>query len=98
LNESLRIGKKVIVGIPNFCHARARFQLFFMGKVPVTKSLPYKWYNTPNLRFLSLKDFRDFCAEKDIVIEKACYLSQGRKVDVFTNLLADSGIFVLKRD
>lgn len=98
LNESLRIGKKVIVGIPNFCHARARFQLFFMGKVPVTESLPYKWYNTPNLRFLSLKDFSDFCAEKGIQIERAWYLSEGRKVSLFTNLTADSGIFVLKKD
>jgi methionine biosynthesis protein MetW len=97
LSESLRIGKKVIVGIPNFCDVRARFQLFFMGKVPVTESLPYKWYNTPNLRFLSLKDFRDFCFEKGINIEKACYLSEGRKVLWCTNLFADSGIFVLKR-
>lgn len=98
LSESLRIGKKVIVGIPNFCHARARFQLFFMGKVPVTESLPYKWYNTPNLRFLSLKDFRDFCYVKGITVEQACYLSEGRKVGLFSNLLADSGIFVLKKD
>ena len=98
LKESLRIGRKVIVGIPNFCHAGARFQLFFMGKVPVTKSLPYKWYNTPNLRFLSLRDFRDFCVEKSIDIEKVWYLSKGEKVSVFTNLLADSGIFVLKKD
>ena len=99
LSESLRIGKKVIVGIPNFCDARARLQIFFMGKVPVTESLPYKWYNTPNLRFLSLKDFRDFCVEKGIAIEKACYFSSaGKKVSLFTNLLADSGIFVLKKD
>ena len=98
LYESLRIGRKVIVGIPNFCHAGARFQLFFMGKVPVTKSLPYKWYNTPNVRFLSLKDFCDFCIEKKVDIEQACYLSKGRKVRILTNLLADSGIFVLKRD
>ena len=97
LNESLRIGKKVVVGIPNFCHASARWQLFFLGRVPVTKSLPFKWYNTPNLRFLSLSDFRDFCREKDIDIEQASYLSKGRKVGFCTNLLADSGIFVLRK-
>ncbi len=82
---------------PNFCHIRARFQLFFMGQVPVTKSLPYKWYNTPNLRFLSLKDFRDFCKEKNIRIERARYLCQGNEVLLMTNMLADSGIFVLTR-
>ncbi len=97
LSDSLRVGKKVIVGIPNFCHIRARFQLFFMGQVPVTKSLPYKWYNTPNLRFLSLKDFRDFCKEKNIRIERARYLCQGNEVLLMTNMLADSGIFVLTR-
>ena len=98
LNESLRIGKKVIVGIPNFCHTSARFQIFFMGRVPVTRNLPYTWYDTPNLRFLSLKDFCDFCAAKGVSVEKACYLSHGKKVSWLPNLLADSGIFVLKKD
>lgn len=97
LDEALRIGKKVIVGVPNFCHLSARIQLFFFGKVPVTKSLPYKWYNTPNLRFLSLKDFRSFCTEKKIRIEKAHYLSEGKEVFFRSNLFADAGIFVLSR-
>jgi methionine biosynthesis protein MetW len=97
LDAALRVGKKVIVGIPNFCHVRARFQIFFMGKVPVTESLPYKWYNTPNLRFLSLDDFRDFCSDKKISIEKASYLSEGKKINILVDLFADSGIFVLKR-
>ncbi len=95
LNAALRVGKKVVVGIPNFCHFRARLQIFFLGKVPVTKSLPYKWYNTPNLRFLSLDDFREFCSEKNISIEKACYLAAGKKVSVLPDLFADSGLFVL---
>ncbi len=97
LDEALRVGKRVIVGIPNFCHLGARLQLFFFGQVPVTRSLPYKWYNTPNLRFLSLKDFRLFCAEKKIRIEQACYLAEGKKVRFRSNLFADSGIFVLSR-
>src|SRR3989338_170881 len=66
--EALRVGKKVIVGIPNFCHVRARFQIFFQGRVPVTKELPFQWYDTPNLRFLSLKDFRYFCRNNAITI------------------------------
>lgn len=96
--DALRIGKKVIVGIPNFCHIRGRFQIFFKGQVPVTTNLPYKWYNTPNLRFLSLKDFRSFCEEKSIRVEKAFYMSAGKKVLLRPNLFADSGIFVLSRD
>ncbi|MFH0754528.1 MAG: methionine biosynthesis protein MetW [Candidatus Omnitrophota bacterium] len=98
LNAALRVGKKVIVGIPNFCHVRARFQIFFLGKVPVTESLPYKWYNTPNLRFLSLDDFREFCQDKNIALTMACYLFNGKKITLLHDLIADSGIFVLQRD
>ena len=98
LEDALRIGSKVIVGIPNFCHIRGRFQIFFKGQVPVTPNLPYKWYNTPNLRFLSLKDFRCFCQEKGFMIEKACYMSAGKKVLWQSNLFADSGIFVLTKN
>jgi methionine biosynthesis protein MetW len=98
IDDSLRVARKVIVGIPNFCNARARVQIFFMGQVPVTESLPYKWYNTPNLRFLSLKDFRDFCTEKQIRIEMNRCLAGGREVRFLTNLLADVGMFVLARD
>jgi methionine biosynthesis protein MetW len=68
-----------------------------MGRVPVTGALPYKWYNTPNLRFLSLKDFRFFCLEKDITIEKARYLMHGKEVWFFPNLFADVGMFVLQK-
>lgn len=97
LNEALRIGRKAIVGMPNFCNLNSRCQIFFAGQVPVTKSLPYKWYNTPNVRFLSLKDFRSFCSEKGITIEKAHYLSAGKEVWLLPNLFADAGIFVLTR-
>ena len=97
LNEALRVGKRVIVGVPNFCQWRARVQVFFQGEMPVTKSLPFKWYNTPNLRFLSLRDFRHFCADKTIVIERARYLANGQEVFACANLLADSGIFVISR-
>jgi len=93
--EALRVGKKAIVGIPNFCHLTARLQIFFLGRVPVTKGLPYKWYNTPNLRFLSIKDFRDFCAERSITIERECALDSQSEVKFAHNLLSDIAIFLL---
>lgn len=96
--ESLRVGKKVIVGIPNFCHTSSRFQVALLGKVPVTKWLPYKWYNTPNLRFLSLKDFRDFCGEKKITIEQQRCIRASFEVNFCPNLLAHTGIFLLRKD
>ena len=64
LQEALRVGKKVIVGIPNFAYYKARASIFFRGRVPVTPRLPYQWYDTPNLHFLSLNDFRDYCKNK----------------------------------
>ena len=96
--EALRVGKKAIVGIPNFCTISARIQVFFLGQVPVTKWLPYKWYNTPNLRFLSLKDFHNFCKEKGITIEKQLALAQDKEVTFLPNLLASVGIFVLSKN
>ena len=96
--ESLRVGKKVIVGIPNFCHIRARFQIFFRGKVPVTPELPYQWYNTPNLRFLSLKDFRNFCRLKDIIIDETRAISGRKEIKFRSNLFAHSGLFLLHKD
>ncbi len=95
--ESLRVGKKVIVGIPNFCHSRARFQIFFQGKVPITKELPYEWYDTPNLRFLSLKDFRHFCKDNQIKILKQVGIVGNRKVLFRPNLFSNIGIFLLEK-
>ncbi len=95
--EAMRIGEKVIVGFPNFCHIKARIQLFFGGHVPVTSFLPYAWYDTPNLHFLSIKDFRKFCAEQNLKIEKEVFLS-GKGVMMFMpNLFALNAIFQISR-
>jgi methionine biosynthesis protein MetW len=95
--EALRVGKKAIVGIPNFCNLNARLQIFFLGRVPVTKSLPYKWYNTPNLRFLSIKDFRDFCAERSIIIERECAIADKNEILFAHNLFSDIAIFLIHK-
>lgn len=95
--ESLRVGKKVIVGIPNFCHIESRLQIFFQGHVPITKDLPYEWYDTPNLRFMGLKDFQRFCKTNNISIETQRNVDQKREVHLLPNLFAHIGIFVLKK-
>ena len=96
--EALRVGKKVIVGIPNFCHLNARVQIFLCGKVPVTAELPYQWYNTPNLRFLSLKDFENFCRLKEIAIDSRRAISGSKEVKFLPNLFAHTGLFLLRKD
>jgi methionine biosynthesis protein MetW len=95
LKEALRVGKKVIVGIPNFAFIKARMQIFFSGRVPVTPSLPYEWHDTPNLHFLSLTDFTEFCKKRGIRIEKSIYLGAARRVGLLPNLFAQTGIFII---
>ncbi|GAB4310842.1 MAG: methionine biosynthesis protein MetW [Candidatus Sumerlaeia bacterium] len=96
LQDALRVGRRVIVGFPNFAFWRARFQLFFTGKTPVTPALPFRWYETPNLHFLSILDFLEYCAMKRVRIERAVYLRNGRLVRFAPNLLAQHAIFMLR--
>ena len=95
IREALRIGNKVVVGFPNFAYIRSRAMLFFRGKAPITRSLPYLWFDTPNVRFLSIDDFKDFCAEKNVRIIESHYLGEKRIVHFWPNLLAMNAVFVL---
>jgi methionine biosynthesis protein MetW len=97
IKEALRVGKKVIVGFPNFCYIIDRFQIFFRGKVPVSASLPYEWYDTPNLHFLSIADFREYCKKNHITIEKAAFISKNRTIKFLPNLLGEVGLFLLSK-
>ena len=97
IGEALRIGKKVIIGFPNFCHISARFQIFLRGHVPVTPSLPYEWYDTPNLHSLSIKDFKRFCRVRNIHIEKTVFLAQSRVVRFMPSLFAVNAIFQISK-
>jgi methionine biosynthesis protein MetW len=93
--DSLRVGKKVIVGFPNFAHFRARLQLGLKGRAPVTASLPYAWFDTPNLHFLSIADFYDYCREKGVRIERSEFLGRKGPVRILPNLFAETAIFLL---
>ena len=70
LKHLLRIGKTSIVSIPNFGYWKVRANLLFFGRMPVTNSLPYKWYDTPNLHMCTIKDFYELCENKNINMEK----------------------------
>ena len=101
LNELLRIGKKVIISIPNFGYWQIRASLLFFGKMPVTKSLPDFWYNTPNLHMCSIKDFYQFCDKKKIKIDKIIGINNDKISSVnrinleMKNLLSEVGIFLI---
>lgn len=98
IQESLRVGKKVIVSFPNFAHYSARYQLAIRGRAPITRSLPYEWYNTPNIHFLSIADFVTYCRKKEIKIEKAFYLGNSGEIRFLPNLRALLGIFLISSD
>lgn len=96
-DEALRVGKKSIIGLPNFAYCSCRFQLFFSGKAPVTASLPYSWHNSPNVHFLSMKDFIEFCRERKTVIEKELYFGKNMRIYLFPNFFASTGIFLVSK-
>ena len=101
LNELLRIGKKVIISIPNFGYWQVRTSLLFFGKMPVTKSLPDSWYNTPNLHMCSIKDFYQYCDKKKIKMDKIIGINNEKISSInrinleMKNLLSEIGIFLI---
>ena len=103
LNELLRVGKKAIVTIPNFGHWKVRLNLLFKGTMPVTKSLPHQWHNTPNLHMCSIKDFSDFCDSKKIKFIKSLALNGERLLNISKtnlgkrNLFSEIGIFLIEK-
>jgi methionine biosynthesis protein MetW len=98
--ELLRVGKKVIVSFPNFAHWRCRMQLFFRGKAPVTKQLPFGWHDSPNIHFLSLKDFDRFCEKLEVKVEKKIPLGKTRlsPVRFAPNLFAEQVVYLTSKD
>ena len=101
LSELLRIGSKAIVSFPNFGHWKIRLQLLVSGRMPVTDTLPYTWYETPNIHFFTIKDFLSLCSEMNIVVEKSIGLtSKGRQFNISeskmgVNLFTHEAIFLL---
>lgn len=93
--EALRVGKKLIVGFPNFAHLKSRVKMFLGGKAPMTQTLPYRWYDTPNLHFLSIIDFKEFCQEKNYDIADSFYLGNNRIIRFLPNLFALDAVFVI---
>ncbi len=95
--EMLRIGRKVVVTFPNFAHWSVRISLLLHGKAPTTKFLPYSWYNSPNIRVLSIADFEDLIAEENWHIENRIFLAGHRRVTRWPNLLADVAICLVTK-
>ena len=103
LEHLLRVGRRGILSFPNFGYWRVRVQAAFGGRAPRTRELPYEWYDTPNIRVLTLKDFRHFAADIPfhILREEALLIPQGaqpaRRVRMLPNLRASYGVVMIER-
>jgi methionine biosynthesis protein MetW len=99
----LRIGRHGIVSFPNFGHWRIRLQIFFGGHMPRTDNLPYAWWETPNIHFCSIKDFRALCHAAGAKMEQAVALNAwGGRMRLkmpwwFWNLFGEQAVFLLSR-
>jgi homoserine O-acetyltransferase len=100
LTELMRVGRKVIVSFPNFAHWRCRLQLLAGGRAPVTKQLPYEWYNSTNIHCLSLKDFEQFCKKLGVNVERKIPLAKAslRPVKFAPNFFAEQVIYVTSKE
>ncbi len=104
IRSMMRVAKMGVVSFPNFGHYKVRMQLAFTGRAPVTKELPYSWHDTPNIRVLSLQDFRNFTDEVGYKILKRAAINtknnqrHGELVTVLPNLLATYGIFLIGKE
>jgi len=100
VDEMLRVAKKAVVGFPNFGYWKIRAYLFFKGKMPKSRTLPYEWYDTPNIHLLTIGDFKEFCKTRGIKILEAVHISESGKFKIFprfANWLSPEVVFVIER-
>lgn len=95
LREMRRVGRRFLVAFPNFGHWSVRLSLLGTGRAPRTGHLPYDWYDSPNIRVLTILDFEALLANEGLRVEKAYFLRRGRLVRRWPNLRADSAIYLL---
>ena len=103
LNELLRIAKKAIITIPNFGYWKVRLSLLLKGTMPLTKTLPHSWYDTPNLHMSSIKDFYNLCSLDNIKVIKSISITSDKISDIKTNnlevknLISELGVFLVSK-
>jgi len=103
LNHIVRIGKQAILSVPNFGHWKNRLYLALRGRMPVTKTLSYQWYDTPNIHFCTIADFVILAEQLGIAIEGRVMVDESGHKSVFTghglfaNMFGEQGVFLLRK-
>ncbi|MBI3394514.1 MAG: methionine biosynthesis protein MetW [Spirochaetia bacterium] len=95
LSEAFRVGRRVMIAYTNFAYWRSRVQLMFTGRTPRTASMPYRWYETPNVHFFSISDFHEFCGAVRMKEINSAYFSKGGPVRSLENLRAEQAMSLL---
>jgi len=104
LQEMLRISHFAIISLPNFAYYKNRFHLLLKGTMPVSKTIPFQWYETPNIHFCSIRDFLNLCQKMRFEIEKKVFLTALSKMPLFlefgglANIFAEFGIFLITKN
>lgn len=96
LRETARVGQKVVASFPNFAHWPNRFSVF-KGRMPVTRALPYQWYDTPNIRVGTFADFEILAEKNGLQVQKSFGLQNGKIVKFLPNLRASLAVFLLNK-
>jgi methionine biosynthesis protein MetW len=97
LKEMLRVGKRAIVAFPNFGHWSVRLAHLWSGRAPRTKLFPHDWFDSPNIHFLTVHDFEALAAKERWTVERAFYLSSDKEVRTLPNLMAEVGVFLIRK-
>ena len=95
VQEMLRVGREIIVTFPNFGYWRNRLQIT-KGRMPVSKILPYQWYDTPNVHLCTINDFDEFCKNHKITILERCVITNTKTIQFMPNLLGNLAMYRLK--
>jgi methionine biosynthesis protein MetW len=97
LNEMMRVGRRAIVSFPNFGHWNVRLSMLLSGQAPKTRLFPYDWYDSPNIHFLTVRDFEDLAVQQGFRIERRYFVAGDRKVSVAPNLMAEVAVYLVRK-
>jgi methionine biosynthesis protein MetW len=97
LHEMVRVGKNAIIAFPNFGHWSARLSLLRTGRAPKTKHLPYEWFDTPNVHFVTIPDFEELVRRDGLTVQKSFFLRGDRRITYRPSLLADSAVYLISK-
>ena len=97
LREMLRVGRRAIVAFPNFAHWTVRLSMLRMGQAPKTRIFPYEWHESPNIHFVTVRDFEALIRQEGLVIERCYFLSGHHKVTALPNLRAEVAVYLVRK-